>query len=90
MGVLLRQQKSLRSIPLVFVEGDPEKAAQVRAILPDAVYTTWAKARPPFNAPSARRLRKPCAPRDPGTPLLAKLGIGEDSRVALAAPSGGL
>ena len=34
-GVLLRQQRSLGCIPLVFVEGDPEKAAQVRAILPD-------------------------------------------------------
>jgi len=30
MGVLIRQHKLLRSIPLVFVEGDPEKAEVVR------------------------------------------------------------
>jgi len=27
MGVLLRERKSLSAIPLVFVEGDPDKAA---------------------------------------------------------------
>ena len=60
MGVLLRQQKSLGSIPLVFVEGDPEKAAQVRAVLPDAVYTTWAKAEAAIRGRSAMRRGKPC------------------------------
>src|ERR1035441_2272253 len=44
MGVLLRQQKSLRAIPLIFAEGDPDKAARVRAVLPDAVYTVWSSA----------------------------------------------
>ena len=88
MGVLLRQHKLLRSIPLVFVEGDPDKAAQVRAILPDAVYTTWAKAPAAIrNAPSVRRRRSPSRRASPRTPLLAKLGIGENSRVALAASS---
>ena len=43
MGAMLRETKSLRAIPLVFVEGDPEKTAQVRAILPDAAYAQWAK-----------------------------------------------
>jgi hypothetical protein len=83
MGVLLRERKSLSAIPLVFVEGDPDKAAQVRAVLPDAVYTTW------DNVPSAIRRairqapRESTPPRDPGTPLTAKLGIGTESRVAL-------
>ena len=30
MGALLREQKSTRGIPLVFLEGDPDKAALVR------------------------------------------------------------
>ena len=54
MGVLLRQQKQLGLIPLVFVEGDPEKAAKVRATLPDAMYTRGRRSMRRF----ARRLRR--------------------------------
>ncbi len=86
MGVLIRQHKLLRSIPLVFVEGDPEKAAQVRAILPDAVYTAWAKAPAAIQRAIRQAPSEPVPPRVPATPLLAKLGIGENSRVALMHP----
>ena len=86
MGVLIRQQKSLCSIPLVFVEGDPEKAAQVRAILPDAVYTAWAKVPAAIRRAIRQAPSEPVPPRVPATPLLAKLGIGENSRVALMHP----
>ena len=41
MAVLLREQKGTRNIPLVFLKGDPEKAARVREVLPDAVFATW-------------------------------------------------
>ena len=43
VGIALRQRKATRSVPLVFIEGDPEKTAAVRAMLPDAIYTTWPK-----------------------------------------------
>ena len=89
MGVLLRRDKFLRSIPLVFVEGDPEKAAQVRAILPDAVYTPWTKAAPAIDRAIRQAPSEPVPPRVPSTPLLAKLGIGENSRVALVHPPEG-
>jgi hypothetical protein len=89
MGVLLREQKSLRTIPLVFVEGDPDKTAQVRAILPDAVYTTWAKVGAAIQRAIRHALREPLPPRDPGRPLLAKLGIGQQSRVAVLHPPDG-
>ena len=65
MGVLLRQQKSLGAIPLVFVEGDPDKAAQVRAVLPDAVYTTWAKAPSAIRRAIRQAPREAMPPRDP-------------------------
>ena len=55
MGVLLREQKSLRNIPLVFLKGDPEKAARVREVLPDAVYTPGRKCRLPSARRSVRR-----------------------------------
>jgi hypothetical protein len=80
---LLREQKSLRTIPLVFIEGDPEKAAQVRGMLPDAVYATWAKAASAIHKAIARAPAEPLAPIAPNTPLLAKLGVRQDSRVAM-------
>src|ERR1035438_6442767 len=58
MGILLRRQKALGAIPLVFVEGDPDKAAQVRAVLPDAGFTPWAQ----VEAGLRRAIR--AAPRD--------------------------
>lgn len=89
MGVLLRQQKSLGVIPLVFVEGDPEKSAQVRAVLPDAAFTVWAKVAAAIPKAIRQAPREASPPRDPGRPLLAKLGIDEASRVAMVhAPEG--
>jgi hypothetical protein len=89
MGVLLRQHKSLGIIPLVFVTGDPEKAAQVRTVLPDAVYTTWANVAAAI-AKAIRQAPKEAAPvRPPDTPLLTKLGIGSQTCVALLHPPDG-
>jgi hypothetical protein len=89
MGVLLREQKSLRAIPLVFVEGDPEKAARVRAVLPDAVYTTWAKAESAIRRAIRQAPRDALPPVHPATLPITKLGIGADSRVALLHPPEG-
>jgi hypothetical protein len=93
VGVFLRGQKATRSVPLLFVEGDPEKTARTRELLPDAVYTTWAKILPALR----RAFREtPASPVVPGvfaeyaaTPLSRKLRIAEGSRVVLlAAPEG--
>jgi len=92
-GIAFRQRKALRGVPLVFIEGDPEKTAAVRAMLPDAIYTTWTK----IGAALRRALRE--APGQPvvpdtfagysGTPLPKKLRIRENSVVALLhAPEG--
>ena len=89
MGVLLRQQKQSGLIPLVFVEGDPAKAALVRSTLPDAIYTSWAKLDAAIRKASAAPLRTPVVPRLPENPVVRKLGIVEDSKVAmLHAPIG--
>ena len=59
LATAFRQLKSLRGVPLVFLEGDPAKTARVKAALPDATYGTWrgvrgavrrALARPPASA----------------------------------------
>jgi hypothetical protein len=89
MGVLLRQHKSLGIIPLVFVEGDPDKAAQVRAVLPDAVYTTWAKVAAAIDKAIRQGPKEAAPPRHPDTPLLTKLGIGSHTCVAVLHPPDG-
>jgi hypothetical protein len=92
-GIAFRQRKATRLVPLVFIEGDPGKTAHVRAMLPDAIFTTWTK----IGAALGRALRQ--APRQPlvpdtfagysGTPLPKKLRIRENSVVALLhAPQG--
>jgi CheY-like chemotaxis protein len=92
-GVAFRQRKATRTVPLIFIEGEPEKTANVRAMLPDAVYTTW----PKVGAALRRALRKPqqalVVPDTfagyTGTPLPKKLRILENSVVALLhAPDG--
>jgi len=89
LGVLLRQQKQLGLIPLVFVEGDPEKAALVRTTLPDAVYTSWAKVDTAIRKAVSAPPRAPVVPLMPENPVVKKLGIAEDSKVAvLHAPTG--
>jgi hypothetical protein len=89
MGALLRQQKSLRAIPLVFIEGDPEKSAQVREILPDAVFASWPKIGAAIRRAIDHAPNSPLPPQPSRRPLLAKLGIGEGSVAALLrAPEG--
>ncbi len=86
LGAWLRRNSSTRRIPIVFLEGDPEKTASARALLPDAAFVAWsglpaALERPPLP---------PIAPVVPGgmdayagRPLPKKLGIKDGSRVVL-------
>ena len=89
----LRQQKSLRLVPLVLVGGAPEKEARCRQRLPDATFTPWSRIRSSLK----RTLR--CTPRNPlvppdamagysETPLPRKLGIKDSSRVSLLGAPG--
>lgn len=93
VAVWLRQQKATRRVPIVFVEGEPEKTDLTRRMLPDAAYTDWRRIRGVLR----RALERP--PKDPtvpgtmdsyaGTPLPKKLGIKTGSVVALlGAPAG--
>ena len=93
IGAWLRRRKATRSVPLVFIEGDPEKTARVRALLPDAAYTGWED----VSAKVAEALAHP--PSEPvvpgamdaysGASLTKKLGIAQGKAVALRnAPSG--
>ena len=83
MAVLLREQKGTRNIPLVFLKGDPEKAARVREVLPDAVFATWPDAAPVILRAIERAPAEAAAPNVAGIPLAKKLRIADGSVVAL-------
>ncbi len=87
IGVMLRQRRSTRGVPLVFVEGDPTKTDAVRTLLPDAVFTPWRRVRGAVRDAIARPPAEPVAPglmeSHAGTPLVRKLGIRAGDAVAL-------
>jgi hypothetical protein len=92
IGLAIRQYKQTRHVPLLFVEGDPEKIALVRQLLPDATYCSWRGIRGALR----RALSRP-APKEPvvpasvmagysGTPLPKKLGIKAGMSILLVDP----
>lgn len=93
VAVVLRQTKATRTVPLVFLEGDPEKTARVRDVLPDATFTTWSGVRTALARALKPTRRAPIVPVSisgySGTPLPKKLGLRErESLRLLDAPEG--
>ena len=89
MGVLLREHKGTRAIPLVFLKGDPEKAARVRELLPGAVFATLPNLAPAILRAIRGAPPEPSLPQAPPVPVARKLRIREGSVVALlGAPAG--
>ena len=88
VGVLLREARATRRIPLLFVAGAPDKVARTRETLPDAKYVTW---RGVGRALASALRHPPAAPVVPvhrlagysGTPLPKKLGIKAGATVLL-------
>lgn len=94
VGVFLRGRKATRRLPLVFVEGDPDKTAAVKKLLPDAVFTPWSRVRGALKrALAATPAAEPVVPASlsgySGKPLATKLGARAGAKVALlGAPEG--
>jgi len=88
VGLALRSRKQTRSIPLVFVGGEPGKVDRVRHALPDAAFTNWKTIAGAVKQAAAHPLANPIKPASvlagySGTPLPKKLGIKATSSVAL-------
>jgi len=94
VAIALRQYRSTRHVPLVMVDGDPEKVAGIRKVLPDAAYATWRGVRSALRRAMARPPAAPVVPGSllagySGAPLVKKLGIKPASIVGLVhAPRG--
>lgn len=83
-----RSYKATRRVPIVFAEGDPDKVAKIKALLPDATYTTWGRIRGALKSAIAHPPAAPVVPASnlagySGTPLPKKLGIKPGSTIAL-------
>jgi CheY-like chemotaxis protein len=94
LALEVRHRRSTRHVPLVFVEGAADKVERVRALLPDAVYTTWSDIGPAIRQAIARPPPDPVVPDSrmagyAGVPLARKLGITKGAAVSLVdAPDG--
>ena len=82
VAAALRERKATRHVPIVFVDGAPEKVDRIRALLPDATYTDWKRVRGALRAALRRPVAAPVVPGPmagySGTPLPQKLGIKEE------------
>ena len=88
VALALRQAKSLRFVPLVFVDGKVETVRRIRRLLPDAIYTPWRRVRSALRRGLAKPAADPIVPSSTlagysGTPLPKKLGIKPGSVVVL-------
>jgi hypothetical protein len=88
IGAAMRQSKSTRLIPIVFVGGDPQKVERFKKLLPDAVYTPWSRIRSSLKRAIGSPPTKPVVIESAlagysGTPLPKKLGIKPEFTVAL-------
>lgn len=89
MGGVLRETKSTRAIPIVFLEGDPEKTARVRELLPDAGFATLPRIVPALQRAVRSAPAEPIVPNRREVPAAQKLRIPERARVSLiGAPEG--
>lgn len=91
IATTLRERKSTRAVPLVFVEGDEAKTERIRELLPDATFTPWSRIRSAIRAAaSIPRAAPPVIPRSDqgysGKPLPQKLGIKPETTLLLMGP----
>jgi len=88
VGIAYRTYKATRHTPIVFVGGDPKKVANVRRILPDAIFSSWSEIQDKLNSAISHPPQDPVVPDSrmqgyAGTPLPKKLGITENAVIAL-------
>jgi CheY-like chemotaxis protein len=81
----VRTTKATRHVPIVFVDGEPEKVKKTRQFIPDATFTTWGRIKTALPKAIARPVKDPVVPDHNawGKPTIAKLGVKPGFKVAL-------
>lgn len=79
VAAVVRNRKSTRQVPLIFAGGAAEKVAALRAELPDAEYTSWARLAAAIKRALKRVVENPVTPSvdicNPSATVARKLGI---------------
>lgn len=94
IAINLRLFKTTRLVPLLFIEGEPDKTGQIRTLLPDAHFTSWVMIASAMRTALAHPPSNPTIPASgmaayAGVSLAKKLGIKPEGVVALVdAPLG--
>jgi hypothetical protein len=94
LGMILRKTKSTRHVPLLYIDGEPDKVKSIQKILPDAVYSEWGNINASIKQALISGSRDPVVPASlfdvyAGKPLIQKLGIKNEMKVGLLrAPTG--
>jgi CheY-like chemotaxis protein len=88
IAIALRQSKATRAVPIVFCEGDEEKVAKTRALLPDAAFCRLSRLKSTLRGATRATLKAPAVPpammdRYAGRTTAQKLGIRSRDAVAL-------
>ena len=87
----VRGTKATRHLPIVFVDGEPEKVKKTREFIPDATFTTWGRIKTALPKAIASPPENPVVPdhNNWGKPTVAKLGVKPGCKVALvSSPKG--
>jgi CheY-like chemotaxis protein len=88
----VRNSKSTRHVPIVFVGGDAVKVERTRQLLPDAIYTSWGRIKIALPKAIAKPPQAPVVPDHKaafGRPTAEKLGAKPGFSIAvLASPKG--
>lgn len=88
VALLMRKAKSTRLVPIVFVDGAPDKVEKTKKSVPDATYAGWKTIRSAIGKSLASPPENPVVPAHglagySGTPLPKKLGIKEGFKVVV-------
>src|SRR5262249_3969881 len=80
-----RRLKSTRQVPILFVDGNPDRVNRAKQLIPDADFGKWEKIESALKKASRRKLAKPVVPGSEagylGTALPKKLGNREKYNV---------
>ena len=92
VGHGVRTRKGIKHLPIVFVDGEPEKIKRTKLLLPDAIYTTWGRIKTALPKAIAKPPKNPVVPDHNaawGKSTAEKLGAKPGWKVALlASPKG--
>ena len=87
----VRGTRATRHLPIVFVDGEPEKVKKTKQFIPDATFTTWERIKTALPKAIANPPKNPVVPdhNNWGKPTVAKLGVKPGFKVALvSSPKG--